>query len=226
MQITPHFIFETLGYFTGGQLYWWHRRRFGDTIDGVARLLVAGAAIFGAAIGSKLLAGLEDPAHFNLEGKTIVGGLIGGLIGVELIKKAYGVTRSTGDMFALPLVAGTAIGRIGCFLQGLDDGTHGLPTSLPWGHDYGDGIPRHPAQLYEIAFLVVLAAFLIKMKPKLAREGDLFRLFMVSYMSFRFLVDFVKPGVPIAGLTVIQWACFATLVYYSRDLKRWITAHG
>jgi len=35
-----------------------------------------------------------------LGGKTIVGGLIGGLIGVELVKLAMGIRRSTGDLYA------------------------------------------------------------------------------------------------------------------------------
>jgi phosphatidylglycerol---prolipoprotein diacylglyceryl transferase len=218
--VPPHFVFESLGYLIGGQLYWWRRRLRGDTIPGLERFVVAGAAIFGAALGSRLLAALENPAHLTLEGKTIVGGLIGGLIGVELIKKALGVTRSTGDLFAIPLTFGIAIGRIGCFLTGLPDQTHGSPTELPWGYDYGDGVRRHPTQLYEIAYLMLLALALSRFHAP--REGDEFRLFMVGYMAFRLAIDFLKPGVPILGLTAIQWACLGILAYYSRDIRRWI----
>jgi len=39
------------------------------------------------------------------------------------------------------LAIGVAIGRIGCYLAGLDDFTYGTPTALPWGHDFGDGVP-------------------------------------------------------------------------------------
>src|SRR5258708_36630797 len=63
--------------------------------------------------------------------------------------------RSTGDLCVYPLIFGQCVGRIGCFLTGLDDHTHGNFTSLPWGVNFGDG-PRHPTQLYEILFLLIL----------------------------------------------------------------------
>ncbi len=52
------------------------------------------------------------------------------------------------------------IGRVGCFLTGLSDATCGVRTDLPWGVDYGDGVPRHPAQIYEILFLLALGTML------------------------------------------------------------------
>jgi len=55
------------------------------------------------------------------------------------------------------LVMGIAIGRVGCFLTGLPDHTYGVHSSLPWAVDFGDG-PRHPTQLYEIAFVMLLGA--------------------------------------------------------------------
>ena len=222
--VTIHTILEALSYFVGGQVYWWQRRRLGDVIDGPNRLAVAGFSILGAALGSRLLAAFEDPANFTLAGKTIVGGLLGGLIAVELGKKVLGVRHSTGDLFAVPLCVGIALGRVGCFLSGLDDNTHGSPTSLPWAHDYGDGVPRHPAQLYEIAFVLALIPILARLRGRMPRNGDLFKLFMVAYFGFRLLADFLTPGYPRAGLTVIQWACAAALAYYASDILRWISA--
>lgn len=235
-----HTVFESLAYFLGFQLFRFRRRRQGDFLPWMERLVLLAAMIAGGAIGSKLLAWLEDPfrswAHrtdivYLMSGKTVIGGLLGGLLAVEWMKKALGLTRRTGDLYAVPLAAGIAIGRIGCFLEGLADGTYGLPTNLPWGVDFGDGIPRHPTQLYEIAFLLGLIVVLLRREREPHREGDLFRLFLVAYMGFRLIVEFWKPGVPLLGLTSLQWACLALIWSYRRDLpyllgRRELAAHG
>jgi phosphatidylglycerol:prolipoprotein diacylglycerol transferase len=220
-----------LAYATGFQLYRWLRRREGDVISTPTRWSVVVAAAVGGAIGSRVLASLEQPSAFAtgwrdplflFGGKTIVGGLIGGVIAVEWIKQRIGVTSRTGDLFAVPLAAGIAIGRVGCFLTGLDDGTFGTPTALWTGIDFGDGVPRHPTQLYEIAFLMTLAIALAAARPALARSGDRFRVFMIAYLGFRLVIDLLKPDPRLAlGLSSIQWACVAMLLYYLPDIRRW-----
>jgi len=46
---------------------------------------------------------------------------------------------------------------------------------------------------------------------------------MISYLSFRLLADFLKPYPRLfLGLGGIQWACVLVLLYYSRDLARWL----
>src|SRR5258707_11788923 len=72
-----------------------------------------------------------------------------------------GIALRTGARFALRLAVGIAIGRIGCFLAGLDDFTYGTPTTLPFAHDFGDGIARHPVQLYESASMAAFAIFYV-----------------------------------------------------------------
>lgn len=241
--LQAHFVLETLAYLAGFRVYLYLRRTTGDHIESSNRTWVIAAAIVGAAIGSKLLYWLSDPVatfhHWNdagylMGGKTIVGGLVGGLVAVEFVKRRLGIERRTGDLFAIPLCVGIAIGRVGCFLAGLTDDTFGLPTSLPWGIDFGDRIKRHPTQLYEIIWLVILAAWLYFISREATvhreaqknaefkegrgyREGDLFKCFMVSYLGFRLIIDFIKPGIPLAGLTAIQWICLAGLLYYCRD---------
>ena len=86
--------------------------------------------------------------------------------------------------------------------------------------DFGDGIPRHPTQLYEIVFLAGLAALLLTRGRGLPTNGDRFKLFMVAYLCWRLLVDVIKPGVPVFGLSVIQWACLAAVVYYAPHVRR------
>jgi phosphatidylglycerol---prolipoprotein diacylglyceryl transferase len=225
-----HFVFETLAYVLGFRLFLSLRRRRGDTVPEPTRMTVLAGAAVGAAVGSKLLALLQhasrgaaqpDVAWLFGSGKSVVGGLLGGLVGVELTKRWVGEERSTGDLFVLPLCLGIAVGRIGCFLAGLRDGTYGTPTDLPWAVDFGDGIPRHPTQLYEITVLALIAAWAWRRQDAAARRGDLFRGFMVLYLGFRFFVELIKPDPrAYAGLSAIQAACLCGLVYYARDLPR------
>ncbi len=227
LRLHAHFVFEALAYFVGYRVYLKQRTHSGDHLSARDRTWIVAAAICGAAIGSKLLYWLGDPAltgrrwndvFYLMAGKTIVGGLIGGLIAVEAIKRRLGIVRRTGDLFAIPLCIGIAIGRLGCFLSGLSDDTYGIATDLPWGIDFGDGIRRHPVQLYEIVWLGVLAIWLAWLARKPHRGGDLFKGFMLGYFGFRLAIDFLKPGIAFAGLTSIQWACVMMLLYYCRDL--------
>lgn len=179
--------------------------------------------LIGAALGNKLVFLIERPdvaltlwqtRSLAWPGQSIVGGLLGGLIGVEIAKQLTGQTRSTGDAMVLPIAIGLAIGRVGCFLAGLHDDTYGLPTALPWGVDFGDGMPRHPTQLYEIAVVLALGVSLHRMR--FATPGLAFKLFLASYLLWRFGVEFLKP-VPVAwplGLSGIQWTCLAALAVY------------
>lgn len=220
--IHPHFVFEAAAYALAFIVYLRLRRRFGDTIGINDRWSVIAAAAVGAALGSKLLSIFEDPHHLAFGGKTIIGGLLGGLIAVELTKLAVGVRRPTGDLFAVPIAIGIAIGRIGCFLTGLADNTYGMPSTLPWAVDFGDGIRRHPVQLYESLFALLLALALWRVLHRPHREGDVFKLFMVAYLLWRLAIDFLKPRAPIAGLSTLQWACALCLFYYCPDISRWI----
>ncbi len=243
-RIHPHTFFETLAYFVAFRVYLSMRRRFGDSISTPIRWVVVAGAVVGAAFGSKLLYWFEDPQatwihrsdpSYLLGGKTIVGALIFGLVAVEVMKRYIGLHQSTGDLYAIPLALGIAIGRIGCFLTGLADDTYGVATNLPLGIDFGDGVHRHPTQLYEIVFLLGIIPFLYRIlrfipapalnKPRPStrfRSGDAFKVFMVVYLSFRLLCDFIKPYPPLLlGLGTIQWACVLCLLYYSRDIVRW-----
>ena len=225
--VSAHFLFESLAYSAGFVLYRWDRRRFGDLIAVSDRNSVIVAAILGAAVGSKLLAGLEEPATLMhapwavlMGGKTMVGGLLGGTLAVEWVKRRAGIQVRTGDLFAVPMCVAIAIGRIGCFFSGMDDHTFGTATRLPWGMDFGDGVGRHPTQIYEIVFLAVLAAALSWLRLRLRTNGELFRIFLVSYLGWRLAVDFLKPEPAWAGLSAIQWACALALLFYARDTVR------
>lgn len=235
-RIHPHWVFETLGYGVGFRVYLWIRARAGDTIADLDRWWVVAAAAVGAVAGSKMLYWLEDPrltlANWNnlaylMGGKTIVGALIGALFAVEALKLHLGITARTGDLFAIPLCVGIAIGRIGCFLTGLDDHTCGVATGLPWGVNFGDRVLRHPVQLYESLGAVALGLFLWSRSARPHDEGDIFKMFMVTYFLFRIWVDFLKPDVRIlVGFSSIQVACLGMLGYYASDISRWVGISG
>jgi prolipoprotein diacylglyceryltransferase len=224
---TTHLLFEWLALAAGMQLYRWQRRRAGQpAMLQPGSFAVVVGCILGAAIGNKLVFWIEMPHLWQssapdwrliASGQSIVGGLLGGLLGVEIAKKLAGIHRSTGDQFILPLVAGTVIGRIGCFLAGLHDGTYGMPTSLPWGVDFGDGIRRHPTQLYDMLFALAMGALLWCRRARLARhEGLAFKFYLASYLAWRLLVDAIKP-VPYAyvfGWSGIQLVCVLALACY------------
>ena len=148
---------------------------------------------------------LGEPAYLA-GGRTIVGGLAGGLLAVETTKRVLGIRSRTGELYAIPLCIGIAVGRVGCFLTGVEDETWGVPTDLPWGLRAGDEWARHPTPLYEIAFVVLLAVGLRAGRGALRRvSGREFQIFLGAYMGLRFAVDFLKPTATlIAGLTPIQ----------------------
>ncbi len=221
-----HPVFEALGYASGYQLYRIQRKRAGDILSDDRRWLIIAAAAIGALLGSRILGLLEQIPLSQLTwraailpgGKTIVGGLLGGWIAVELTKRICHIHSRTGDLFAIPLCLGIAVGRIGCLLAGLADDTYGTPTTLPWAIDFGDGIPRHPTQLYEILFLTALAFALHRYNAKPHPGGATFRLFLAAYLTWRLLIDFIKPQPLHYSLNLIQWACLVALLFLIPDI--------
>lgn len=230
-QVPFHFLFEALGIFIGFRYFLWLKRTQGDPIASPHRVWILIGATFGAALGSRMLGALENPAllqdatepwWYAFQQKTIVGGLLGGLFGVELTKFFLGEKQRSGDLFVYPLLLAMIIGRIGCFSMGVYEETYGLPSQLPWALNLGDGINRHPVTLYEMAFLIALWTGLrYWQKRHPLQEGSLFRYFMVAYFCFRLGLDFIKPHTGVVlGLSSIQLACLMGLLWYSPHLGR------
>ncbi len=228
-----HTFLEAVGIFVGVRLYYFLKRRKkdGTQLGATSSLALLAGATLGAFLGSHLLGSLENlpgwlssnsrQAYF-MGNMTIVGGLLGGLVGVETAKKTVGEKSRTGDYFTYPIIVAMVIGRIGCFSAGVYEETYGVPTSWPWGMDLGDGTRRHPVNLYEILFLVLLGFFVYYCQKKyVLQKGATFKIFLVSYLFFRFLLDFIKPGWRYClGLGSIQLACLAGLLYYGIYILR------
>lgn len=224
--INIHLVLEYLAFFVAFRYYVVLRRKSTDTISSNNRLSIILGAALGALIGSRLIGYLENPIiQFSQENmiqllntKTIMGGLFGGLLGVELAKKRIGETQSSGDLFVFPIILGIFIGRIGCFLSGVKEFTYGKETSFFTGMDLGDGVLRHPTSLYELVFLIVLFFGLKRLKNnQTLKNGELFKWFMILYFGFRFFIEFLKPNVfYVFGLSTIQILCIICLLYYNK----------
>lgn len=225
LQLPLHAVLETAGIFLGFRYFLFLRRRQGDSIEPANRVWIIIGALFGAVLGSRLIGALENPAAwwaadnkllYFYQNKTVVGGFLGGLWGVEGMKKYIGEKRSSGDLFVYPMLLALIIGRVGCFSMGVHEETYGVATAAPWGMNLGDGLQRHPVALYEIGFLVLLWIALRMVQQRVAlTPGALFQLFLMAYVLFRFSLDFIKPHYTFPfGLSTIQVTCLAGLAYY------------
>jgi phosphatidylglycerol---prolipoprotein diacylglyceryl transferase len=196
--------------------FFWRLRPAADRIEqagvGYAIALVAGAAVGGYAAGTANL-WLSGQAE---GGRSILGALAGAIAAIEIYKRSRGITGSTGIIFVPAFCTSVVIGRWGCFLSGLTDHTHGIVTTLPWGHDFGDGIPRHPVQLYESA---AMAAFLVYALVMLARRDAFllkngFYLMVLWYAAQRFCWEFLKPYASVLGpLNLFHIICLTLIAY-------------
>ena len=182
----------------------------------VHRLYIAAASV-GATFGA-YLAGSVNLWLTGIGGlgRSIEGAIAGAIVGIEILKWQAGIRGSTGLRLVAPLAAAIAVGRIGCFLAGLEDMTYGTPTHLPWGVDFGDGVPRHPVQLYESAtmaiFLAVFLALLGRGSQSIRQAG--FYLFVAVYAAQRFAWEFLKPyGTVFGPLNVFHLLSLALFAY-------------
>jgi len=155
---------------------------------------------------------VQDPVRFLLSASGWVwyGGVAGGAIGVILLGSRRGVPILVlGDICAPALAVGLAVGRIGCQLSG--DGDYGIPTDLPWGMSYPDGVVPtldrvHPTPIYETVVSLGIFAYLWRRRLSSPPVGDLFGRYLVLSSLLRFLVEFVRRNPAwLVGLTTAQW---------------------
>jgi phosphatidylglycerol---prolipoprotein diacylglyceryl transferase len=226
--VNIHLILEYLAFFVAARYYFYLRKKTTDPIPSLNRLSIILGAALGALFGSRFMGFLENPAidlstvHlaqlYNV--KTIMGGLFGGMLGVETAKYIIHEKTSSGDLFTLPIIVGIFIGRIGCFLSGTKEFTYGTATTFWTGMNLGDGVIRHPTAAYELVFLATLFVIFKNLyDQKKLENGLLFKLFMLYYFGFRFFIEFMKPNVfLVLGLSSIQWLCLLCFVYYRKTI--------
>src|SRR4051812_13526609 len=166
-----------------------------DRLPRLERLTLALAAFAGGTLAAKLPfvwdadAGFWDWATWAADGKTVTTGLVGAYLSVELTKLVLGIRAKTGDGLAVPLAVALAVGRWGCFVHPC---CYGQPTGLPWGVDFGDGLRRHPTQLYESLFHAVWAVILVRLNQRDTLRYQRLKLYLLAYCGFRFAIEFIR----------------------------------
>jgi len=195
-----------------------------------AALGAAVHGIFAGLIGSKLLFLMEHAGEhslpspvFSRAGMSWFGGLFGGVGAALVYLRGQRLPIVPVLAAATPgLAIGQLLGRIGCFLVGDD---YGVPTTLPWGMAFPQGLPPttvpvHPTQLYEAALLVPLAWLLIRWR----RAGIPSRIILGRYLSLagsiRFGIEFLRVNTQGHGLTLAQYGALAIALTGVAFLRR------
>src|SRR5438128_6696554 len=104
--------FYALGYLTGLAAFAAMAARRKLLTAGMMQIMAAGL------VGGLISANLVQWLAAGNAGKTVLGGIAGGYISVELYKRRLGIRRPTGDLFAVAICAGEAVGRFGCLFGG------------------------------------------------------------------------------------------------------------
>lgn len=217
-----HNAFEVLAWVSAIGLGLWGRRRY--FTDSVLPIPAKDYPVYMVILWIGAVVGAFGLGTLNLQlentvwaGRSILGAIVGGVLVAETYKAIRGIRGSTGALFVLPLSVAIAVGRIGCFLGGLDDHTYGTATTLPWAVDFGDGIGRHPVQLYEsftmAAFALWFLWLLNRHREIAVRRG--FYFFAIVYGVERFLWEFLKPYPPVIGPLNIFHLSAAVLAVYA-----------
>lgn len=221
-----HGILEFAAYFIGFRYFLYLRKKQTDFISTSNRLWLLIGAIFGSIIGSRIVGGLEDFTQLQLAdnkllyfylNKTVLGGFLFGVWGVEIMKWIIQEKQNSGDLFTYPMILALMIGRLGCFSMGVYEETYGTATSFFTGMNLGDGLLRHPVALYEIVYLGLLWLVLVRAeKIYHFANGLRFKIFMTSYFFYRFAQDFIKPHYTWSiGLSTIQIFSLIGFLYYA-----------
>lgn len=147
-------------------------------------------------------------------GMSFHGGLIGVIVALAWFCRRRGLRFLAVTDFVAPLVPlGLAAGRMGNFINGE---LWGRASQWPWAMVFpqaGDGLARHPSQLYQFAgegLLLLALLWIVSRRPR--PLGELSGLFLLGYAALRFLAEFAREpdaflGFPLPGITMGQLLC-------------------
>jgi len=169
----------------------------------------------------------RDPFELLLSGSGWVwqGGVVGGAIAVTLKARELGLPfGDVADLAGPCLAIGQAIGRVGCQLAG--DGDYGVPTTLPWGMAYPQGVvpttePVHPTPVYEAVLYLAIFILLWRRRARPHAAGTNFGHYLVLSGAARFAVEFVRRNPVLGlGLTLAQWVSLVSMAIGAAVLAR------
>lgn len=198
-----------------------HPSAAGENAYAIEMLIVSVAAALPAAMLFDSLFHFAETGEFSFGSATFYGGLLGALALYPPLlalkrRRTVGIYERLCDL-APCIPAGHCLGRIGCFFGGCcfgkpTDGIFGVvfpEGSIPYEY-YGGAVAVHPTQLYEAAFLLLLALFLWKFGKK-----EAFPLYLILYGAGRFLLEFLRnddrgliPGIPLSPAQCISVVLF------------------
>ncbi|HET6543998.1 MAG TPA: prolipoprotein diacylglyceryl transferase [Chryseolinea sp.] len=165
-------------------------------------LYVIISAVVGARLGHVFF---YDPIEFMNDPLSILrvweGGLAshGAAIGILIALYFFAKKKKVPYLWILDRVIIVSVPAAALIRLGnlMNSEMVGLPTSLPWGFIFTsvDNTPRHPAQLYEAIYCLMLFAFLYYTWSKRRNEiknGFLTGWFLIILFSLRFIDEFFK----------------------------------
>lgn len=143
-----------------------------------------------------------------LGGRTVLGGLLGGWLGVEGVKWMAGIQKPTGGDFALPLALALGCGRLGCWCAGC---CAGAPCAAGWCTTVdAAGTPRVPVQLLEAGFHFAAALALAVLAKRRAAPTTRLAAYLAVYAVVRFTLEFWRLHPPVViGLSWHQLLAIA-----------------
>jgi phosphatidylglycerol---prolipoprotein diacylglyceryl transferase len=137
------------------------------------------------------------------------GGIIGVITVMWLFARARGKSFLQVADFVVPLVPlGLAAGRLGNFINGELWGRPADPNVWPWAMIFpqaGDGLPRHPSQLYQAGLEGVLLFVLLWWYSRRPRPaGCVAAAFLIGYGLLRFIAEFGREPDDFLGLLALR----------------------